>query len=157
MKCFIFLLFWILQANLEVRPKHLDVSSKINIYEIMIQSVDVKIPVNVSLKSGDIVNCSIPEIKSGIFYDLNKIKNAKFLVVSLKHSFSNTGDHITALSLLKVSDDYSKINSVPKAYKENKIFIPYSEKYQCSTLRRLSRNEIDLLLKNFGTNSVQNK
>ena len=153
MKCFIFLLFWILQANLEVRPKHLGISSKINIYEIMIQAVDVKIPINLSLKSGDIVNCLIPEIKSGIFYDLNKIKNGKYLIVSLKHSFSNTGDDVTALSLLKVSDDYSKINSVPKVYKKNKLFIPYSEKYECSKLKRLTRNEIDLLLRNFGTNN----
>ena len=154
MKFFIFLLFWIFQANLEVSPKHLGISSKLNIYEIMMQSVDVKIPVNLSLRSRDIVNCSIPEIKSGISYDLNKIKKGKYLIVSLKHSLNNIGGRdFTALSLLKVSDDYSKINSVPKLYKENKLFIPYSEKYECFKLRSLTRNEIDLLLRNFETNN----
>lgn len=69
------------------------------------QSLNITVPMNLSLRAGQVVKCEIPKLNNEKLYGKNP-SSGYYMIKSLSHKFGAQGD-ITALSLVR--DSYSEL------------------------------------------------
>jgi len=67
------------------------------------QMVDITVPMNLSLRAGDVINLEYPNINTDRKTAKNSPENGKFMIARLSHEFGNSEGDFTGLSLVRDS------------------------------------------------------
>ena len=67
------------------------------------QSIDITVPMNVSLRAGDILDLQFPNINTDKKTEKNSPESGKYMIARLSHEFGNPDGDYTGLSLVRDS------------------------------------------------------
>tara|TARA_S200000501_G_scaffold338861_1_gene346030 strand:+ start:2983 stop:4467 length:1485 start_codon:yes stop_codon:yes gene_type:complete len=97
--------------------------------QLFSQSVDIQIPLNTSIKVGDIINCIFPELKGGTDETIGKDASASgnYLVTRLNHHIQPNAS-FSSLNLVRDSYGYAKINPSNNQSTQTKTYESNREK-----------------------------
>ncbi len=67
------------------------------------QILDITVPMNLSLRAGQVINVKFPDLNTGEPQDKNSPQSGKYMIAKLSHEFGNSAGDFTGLSLVRDS------------------------------------------------------
>ena len=67
------------------------------------QILDITVPMNLSLRAGQVINVEFPDLNTGKPEDKNSPESGKYMIAKLSHEFGNPKGDFTGLSLVRDS------------------------------------------------------
>ena len=67
------------------------------------QILDITVPMNLSLRAGQVINVQFPDLNTGRPKDKNSSESGKYMIAKLSHEFGNPKGDFTGLSLVRDS------------------------------------------------------
>ena len=67
------------------------------------QILDITVPMNLSLRAGQVLNAKFPDLNTGEPQDKNSPESGKYMIARLSHEFGNPDGDYTGLSLVRDS------------------------------------------------------
>ena len=67
------------------------------------QILDITVPMNLSLRAGQVINVQFPDLNTGKPEDKNSSESGKYMIAKLSHEFGNPKGDFTGLSLVRDS------------------------------------------------------
>jgi hypothetical protein len=67
------------------------------------QILDITVPMNLSLRAGQVINVKFPDLNTGKPQDKNSPESGKYMIARLSHEFGNPKGDFTGLALVRDS------------------------------------------------------
>ena len=67
------------------------------------QILDITVPMNLSLRAGNVIDVKFPDLNTGKPQDKNSPESGKYMIAKLSHEFGNPEGDYTGLSLVRDS------------------------------------------------------